>query len=136
MTAGARVFFAIGLAFCAITAKASTAGCRGSSSVGDGGGSFDGGLVSAPSATAAGAPRPGMIWVPPGILRAGTPIDRAPRVAEEEMPGTEVALGGFYIDALPYPNEAGAIPSSNVTRDEAQHLCEGKGKRLCTELEW
>ncbi len=48
----------------------------------------------------------------------------------------DVKLGGFYIDLLPYPNEPGAIPTSNVTRDEAAQLCEQKGKRLCTELEW
>jgi hypothetical protein len=40
------------------------------------------------------------------------------------------------MDLLPYPNEAGAIPQTNVTRDEATRLCGAKGKRLCTELEW
>jgi hypothetical protein len=45
-------------------------------------------------------------------------------------------MGGFYIDQLPYPNEPGAIPTTNVTRDEAEQLCASKGKRLCTELEW
>lgn len=93
-------------------------------------------LVTAPSATAPGAPRPGMIWIPAGVLRAGTPVDRAPRVANEELPGTEIALGGFYIDALPYPNEAGAIPTAAVTRDEAASRCAQQNKRLCTELEW
>ena len=34
------------------------------------------------------------------------------------------------------PNEVGAIPTTNVSRDEAARLCEGKGKRLCSELEW
>ncbi len=96
----------------------------------------DAGLVSAPSATAAGSPRAGMVWVPAGVLRAGTPLERVPRIAEEELPGVDVALGGFYIDILPYPDEAGAIPTENVTRDEAEHLCEAKSKRLCTELEW
>ncbi|WP_394834018.1 SUMF1/EgtB/PvdO family nonheme iron enzyme [Pendulispora rubella] len=90
---------------------------------------------SAPSAPV-GAPRPGMTWIPPGVLRAGTPPDRVPRVPDEELPGAEMVLGGYYIDALPYPNEAGAIPTSNVTRDDAAHLCEAKGKRLCTEFEW
>ena len=112
-------------------------GCgRGSRPSGDASVQVDAGLVSAPSATAAGAPRAGMVWIPPGVLRAGTPPDRVPRIAEEEMPGVDVALGGFYVDALPFPNEAGAIPTENVTRDEAQHLCETKSKRLCTELEW
>ncbi len=77
-----------------------------------------------------------MIWIPAGVLHAGTPPDRTPRIADEELPGTEIPMGGFYVDALPYPNEAGAIPMSNVTRDDAAKLCEGKGKRLCTEFEW
>ena len=93
-------------------------------------------LVSAPSATAPGAPRPGMMFIPSGILKAGTPIDQVPRVADEELPGVEVALGGFYIDVLPFPNEAGAIPTTNKSRDEAARLCGEKSKRLCTELEW
>jgi hypothetical protein len=77
-----------------------------------------------------------MAWIPPGTLRAGTPRSRAPRVPDEEMAGVPVEMGGFYIDRLPFPNEPGAIPTTNVTRDDAARLCEQKGKRLCTELEW
>jgi hypothetical protein len=77
-----------------------------------------------------------MAWIPPGTLRAGTPKGQAPRIADEEMPGTQVPMDGFYIDLLPYPNEPGAIPTSNVSRDEAEQLCVARGKRLCTELEW
>jgi len=77
-----------------------------------------------------------MAWIPPGAFRAGTPAGRTPRVADEEMPGTAVEMGGFYIDLLPWPNEPNAIPTSNVSRDEAEQLCTSKGKRLCTELEW
>jgi formylglycine-generating enzyme len=77
-----------------------------------------------------------MAWVPGGTLRAGTPPGRTPRVADEEMPGTLVEMGGFYIDLLPWPNEPNAIPTSNVSRDEAEQLCASKGKRLCSELEW
>src|SRR6185369_13748482 len=84
----------------------------------------------------AGAPRGGMAWIPAGTLRAGTPRERIPRVADEEMAGLPVEMGGFYIDLLPWPNEPNAIPTSNVTRDEAEQLCATKGKRLCTELEW
>lgn len=94
---------------------------------------------SSPASAAAvesGPPRPGMAWIPPGRLRAGTPPGRTPRVADEEMPGADVEMGGFYIDLLPWPNEPNAIPTSNVARDEAEHLCASKGKRLCTELEW
>ncbi len=93
-------------------------------------------IVSAPSAAAAGSGRPGMVWIPPGEFRAGTPPNKTPRIAEEELPGTPVALGGYYIDVLPFPDEAGAIPTLNVTREDAAHMCEARGKRLCSELEW
>ena len=100
--------------------------------------SSSGAIVIRPASAAgdSGAPRPGMAWVPPGTLRSGTPADRVPRVADEEPAGAPLEMGGFYIDMLPYPNESGAIPTSNVTRDEAEQLCAGKSKRLCTELEW
>jgi hypothetical protein len=81
-------------------------------------------------------PPKGMVWVPPGILLAGTPEGRLPRVADEEMPGAQVVMRGFFIDELPYPNEAGAIPVSNVTQPQAADLCSRQQKRLCTELEW
>jgi hypothetical protein len=77
-----------------------------------------------------------MLWIPPGILLAGTPEDRLPRQPDAEMPGSQVVLRGFFIDEFPYPNEPGAIPLTGVTRDEAQDLCEKQGRRLCTELEW
>jgi len=95
---------------------------------------------SAPSASAPGpaavAKRPGMVYVPAGVLVAGTAVDRTPRVAEEELPASKIALGEFYVDALPYPNEPGAIATTNVTRDDAAALCAARSKRLCTELEW
>ncbi len=91
----------------------------------------------AASATAdPGALKPGMAWVPAGTLRAGTPHERTPRIADEEMSGQPVEMGGFYIDLLPWPNEPNAIPTTNVSRDEAEQLCAAKNKRLCTELEW
>jgi sulfatase modifying factor 1 len=77
-----------------------------------------------------------MVWIPGGALVAGTPPDHLPRIADEEMPGEQVILKGFYIDIFAYPNEEGAIPLSNVTRAEAAGLCAEVGKRLCTELEW
>lgn len=77
-----------------------------------------------------------MAWIPPGTLLAGSAPGATPRIAEEELPSTPVALHGFYIDLYPYPNEHGAIPTTNATREEADVLCAQKGKRLCTELEW
>ncbi len=72
-------------------------------------------------------PRPGMTWIPPGVLLAGTPPDRLPRVADEEMAGEQVVMHGFYADIYPYPNEAGAIPTTNVSQADAKALCEASG---------
>jgi sulfatase modifying factor 1 len=80
-------------------------------------------------------PRPGMVWIPPGVLYAGTPLDKLPRVADEEMAGEQVVMRGFYVDVYPWPNEPGAIPTTNLSLEEARALCENEGKRLCTELE-
>jgi formylglycine-generating enzyme len=77
-----------------------------------------------------------MAWVSGGALVAGTPPDELPRIADQEMRGEQVVLHGFYIDVFPYPDEEGAIPVTNVTQSEAAALCEGQGKRLCSELEW
>lgn len=88
------------------------------------------------SSARAAPPTRGMIWIEGGSLVAGTPVDVVPRKADREMNGEQVVLNGFYIDEYAYPNEQGAIPTTGVTRDEAQQRCEERGKRLCTELEW
>jgi formylglycine-generating enzyme len=80
--------------------------------------------------------RRGMVWVPPGVLVMGTPKDATPRLADEELAGEEKSMTGFFIDKLPYPNEPGAIATTNVTREEAERLCAKAEKRLCTEAEW
>ena len=77
-----------------------------------------------------------MVWIPGGALVAGTPPDARPRKVDEEMPGEQVILHGYYVDVFPYPNEEGAIPLTNVSQSEAQALCSERSKRLCTELEW
>jgi formylglycine-generating enzyme len=94
------------------------------------------GIAQPPTATQPGEPRPGMVWIPAGVMRAGSPVDDVPRVADAEPVDAEVSMTGFYVDLLPWPNEPGAIPTTNVTREEARLLCEGRGKRLCSELEW
>lgn len=81
-------------------------------------------------------PRKGMVFIPAGTLVAGTAKDKIPRLAEQELAGEPIALRGFYIDEYAYPNEAGAIPKTGLSRDEAASLCATQGKRLCTELEW
>lgn len=91
-----------------------------------------------PWATTARVPPPskGMVWVASGALIAGTPINVVPRKADREMSGEQVVLEGFYIDEYAYPNEQGAIPTTGVTQAQAAQMCEERGKRLCTELEW
>ena len=42
-----------------------------------------------------------MVWIPPGVLIAGTPLDKLPRVADEEMAGEQVVMRGFYVDVFP-----------------------------------
>ena len=81
-------------------------------------------------------PRQGMAFIPSGALVVGTPSDRSPRLADEEVAGEQVIVGDFYIDLYPYPDEEGAIPLTNVTRDDAAKLCADRNKRLCSELEW
>lgn len=91
-----------------------------------------------PWATEARPPTPprGMVWIPEGTLIAGTPAGKVPRLADIEMAGDALELRGFFIDQFPYPNEEGAIPHTGVTRAQAEDLCQERGKRLCTELEW
>ncbi len=93
-------------------------------------------VVALPELEAPPPPRKNMAWIPAGAFVAGTPLDVLPRAADEEMPGVQVVLHGFYIDQYPWPNEPGAIQTTNVTREEARTRCEEVGKRLCTELEW
>ncbi len=77
-----------------------------------------------------------MVWVTRGPLVAGTPEISLPRIADQEMPGEQVILKGFYIDVFPFPNEEGAIPLTNVSQAAASAACSDRGKRLCSELEW
>lgn len=87
-------------------------------------------------ATPAPPARPGMIWIPPGTLIAGTPPGVLPRIADEELPGVAIEMTGFFIDRYNYPPEPGAIPKTGLTQAEARTICEEQDKRLCTELEW
>lgn len=80
--------------------------------------------------------RKGMIWIPAGTLVAGTPPGQLPRIADEELPGVEIQMSGFFIDAFNHPPEPGAIPLTGIAQARARRICEQQGKRLCTELEW
>ncbi len=88
-------------------------------------------------ALATGAARPGeTIEIPGGTFPMGsTPGDEG-RDPSIEPILVDTTLKPFSIDALPFPNDPTAAPTTNVTREEAQRLCESKNGRLCTELEW
>jgi len=107
-----------------------------SSSASSSGSAFAWPLTPAADAGDRVPPRKGMIWIPPGTLIAGTLKDRTPRIADEELAGEPIEMGGFYIDEFAYPNEVGGIPKTGMNRDEAAGLCTAQEKRLCTELEW
>jgi eukaryotic-like serine/threonine-protein kinase len=47
-----------------------------------------------------------------------------------------VYVENFYIDVYEYPNIKGSLPAVDVSWEEAQALCQKRGKRLCTETEW
>ena len=93
-------------------------------------------LVALPFPQQAAVPRKNMVWIEPGVFLAGTPHNVLPRIVDEEMPGVQVTMAGYYIDQYPYPNEPGAIQATNLTREQAAEKCASENKRLCTELEW
>ncbi|MCC6526251.1 MAG: SUMF1/EgtB/PvdO family nonheme iron enzyme [Polyangiaceae bacterium] len=91
----------------------------------------------APSASAsAGDERGPTQTVPAGRLVAGNQCGAVPRITPEELAGEKIELGAFDIDVYPYPNEPGRAAKVGVGRDEAAALCQARGARLCTELEW
>jgi hypothetical protein len=74
--------------------------------------------------------------VPTGAFRAGSTPGEPGRRPEVEPRLSEVELGAYRIDRLPFPNDPGAAPRTGVSREEAGRLCGERGARLCTELEW
>jgi hypothetical protein len=76
------------------------------------------------------------VSIPTGSFVAGsTPGDEG-RDPSTEPALVSVDLGPFEIDRLPYPNDPLKPPRTNVGREEARSLCQERGERLCTELEW
>jgi len=88
------------------------------------------------TATAAATDTGPTIDVPAGTFRAGSKCMDLPRARRHELEYEQVSMGAFSMDRYPYPNEPGKLAKLNVTWKEAKDLCEGRGKRLCTEMEW
>jgi hypothetical protein len=74
--------------------------------------------------------------VPEGTFKGGSLPGEAGRRPDVEQRRTEVRLGPYRMDRLPYPNDPRQPPRTGASRDEAQRLCEARDSRLCTELEW
>jgi formylglycine-generating enzyme required for sulfatase activity len=77
-----------------------------------------------------------MVTIPAGTLKAGSRCMDVPRIRPDELEHEEMVVGEFRMDAYPYPNEPGKPAKLNVNWFEAKQLCEERGKRLCTEIEW
>ncbi len=43
---------------------------------------------------------------------------------------------GVCMDAFEYPNQVGVVPAVMISYRQAESLCTGEGKRLCTDSEW
>ena len=65
------------------------------------------------------------LMCPPGMMLVDIPPGKAKR------PFLKVC-----IDKYEYPDKQGAVPQVNVSYTDAQKLCEGQGKRLCSAEEW
>jgi hypothetical protein len=74
--------------------------------------------------------------IPASTFNAGTVPGDQPRNPALEPRLTQVTLGSFRIDRLPFPNDPAQPPLTGVTHDQAEQHCAAEGKRLCTELEW
>lgn len=76
------------------------------------------------------------LHIPPSTFQAGTVPGEYPRDPALEQRLTQVTLGAFRIDRLPYPNDPALPPVRGLTQGEAAERCAAENKRLCTELEW
>ncbi len=77
----------------------------------------------------------GMRLVAAGTFKMGTAADDSMRGFDEKALST-IEVGAYCIDQFEFPNKRGANPTVNVGFADAKRLCEGKGKRLCSEEEW
>ncbi len=77
----------------------------------------------------------GMRLVAGGAFKMGTAADD-PMMGFDERKLSSVDVAAFCVDLFEFPNKRGVSPTVNVPWSDAKRLCEGKGKRLCSEEEW
>lgn len=110
------------------------AGCRSTPQAGD---SPAGSAASSAASAANQAPIKGeQLHIPPSTFNAGTVPGEYIRDPALEPRLTQVTLGAYRIDRLPYPNDPTLPPALGLTQGEAAERCAAENKRLCTELEW
>ncbi len=90
--------------------------------------------ASAAAAEPGGCPSD-MKLIPAGTFKMGTPGDDPLRTFDEKSLST-TDVRAYCIDVYEYPNKKGVTPVVPVNWNDAKRLCEGRGKRLCTEPEW
>jgi hypothetical protein len=76
------------------------------------------------------------IKIPQGHVKVGSFPGDPGRDPLTEPVIVDVELGPFEMDKLPYPNDPNQPPKVSVSRDQAEKLCQERGQRLCTEVEW
>lgn len=86
-------------------------------------------------ARASGRCPPGMKIIAAGEFKMGSSRDD-PMMGFDERPLEVTETDTYCIDVYEFPNQKGANPRINVSFAQAEALCKGKGKRLCTEEEW
>lgn len=76
------------------------------------------------------------VSIPAGTLLVGSRPGTRYRQVRFEADLQPLSVPAFEIDRLPYPNDGSSEVRTDVSRPEAQSLCEARGGRLCDELEW
>ncbi len=110
------------------------AGCRSTPQAED---SPVGSAPGSAASAASQAPIKGeQLHIPPSTFNAGTVPGEYIRDPALEPRLTQVTLGAYRIDRLPYPNDPALPPAMGLTQGEAAERCAAENKRLCTELEW
>jgi hypothetical protein len=64
------------------------------------------------------------------------PAPFVPGTPEPDSAGRNWGPGAFCMDMYEFPNESAGEPAVARSWSDADSLCAGRGKRLCTEAEW